>query len=159
MSAIRSILFVCKANLCRSPSAEAVLRAMLAEGGWASTVQVDSAGTHQFRPNDQPHASAIEAAKQRGYDLTACKARQITPADFDRFDMILAMDKANVADLRRLAPTRCKQKIELLLDYGDRFYGEDVPDPIGGDAKRFQRALEMIEDGCGGLMQLLVRAA
>ena len=159
MSGIRSILFVCKANLCRSPSAEGVLRTMLANRGWSAMVEIDSAGTHQFRPGAQPHPSAMEAARLRGYDLSACSARQITPADFDRFDMILAMDNANVADLRRLAPTRCKQKIELLLDYGDQFYGEEVPDPIGGDAKAFQRVLEMIEDGCGGLVQLLVRAA
>jgi protein-tyrosine phosphatase len=120
---------------------------------------VESAGTHEFRPGAQPHALAIEAGRMRGYDLTGCTARQVRPSDFDRFDMILAMDKANIADLRRIAPTRCKQKIELLLDYGDRFGGEDVTDPIGGDAKQFARMLEMVEDGCSGLAQLLVRAA
>jgi len=159
MSGIRSILFVCKANLCRSPSAEAVMRAMLASRGWGASVEIDSAGTHEFRPGAQPHAAAMEAAAKRGYDLSACAARQVKASDFDHYDMILAMDKSNVEDLRRLAPTRCKQKIELLLDYGDEFYGEEVPDPIGGDAKAFQRVLEMIEDGCGGLVQLLVRAA
>jgi len=159
MSRIRSILFVCKANICRSPTAEAVLRALLAERGGSAGVVVESAGTHEFRPGAQPHALAIEAARMRGYDLTGCTARQVRPSDFDRFDMILAMDKANIADLRRIAPTRCKQKIELLLDYGDRFCGEDVTDPIGGDAKQFARMLEMVEDGCSGLAQLLVRAA
>ena len=157
MTGIRSILFVCKANLCRSPSAEGVLRAMLAQRGWSAMVEVDSAGTHHFRPGAQPHASAMEAARLRGYDLSACSARQITPADFDRFDMILAMDNANVADLRRLAPTRCKQKIELLLDYSEKYHGQEVPDPFGGDEKDFERALDMIEDGCRGLVKLLVR--
>ena len=85
----------------------------------------------------------MEAARLRGYDLSACSARQITPADFDRFDMILAMDNANVADLRRLAPTRCKQKIELLLEYGDRYHGQEVPDPYGKPAKDFEIALDM----------------
>lgn len=159
MNGVRSILFICKANMCRSPSAEAVFRAMLVERGWSAHIEIDSAGTHQFRPSAPPHPAAIEAATLRGYDVSGCSARQVTPADFDHFDMILAMDKANVEDLRRLAPTRCKQKIELLLEYGDRYYGEEVPDPVGGDAKDFQRVLEMIEDGCGGLVQLLVRAA
>ena len=145
--------------MCRSPSAEAVLRAMLRERAVGLAIEIDSAGTHEFRPGAPAHPAAVEAAKSRGYDLSACTARHVTPSDFDRFDMILAMDKANVEDLRRMAPTRCKQKIELLLDYGDRYYGEEVPDPIGGDAKGFERALEMIEDACGGLVQLLVRAA
>lgn len=159
MTGIRSILFVCKANMCRSPSAEAVMRAMLAARGWGSAIEIDSAGTHQFRPSAPPHPAAIEAGKQRGYDLSGCSARQIKASDFDHFDLILAMDRSNLEDLRRLAPTRCKDKIELLLEYGDQFCGEDVPDPIGGDAKRFASVLEMIEDGCGGLLQLLVRAA
>ena len=102
MNGVRSILFICKANLCRSPSAEAVLRAMLVERGWSATIEIDSAGTHQFRPSAPPHPAATEAATLRGYDVSGCTARQVTPADFDHFDMILAMDKANVEDLRRL---------------------------------------------------------
>jgi protein-tyrosine phosphatase len=155
----RSILFVCKANMCRSPSAEAVLRAILMERGAGASFDVDSAGTHDFGASPAPHVPAVQAARRRGYDVPGRKSRRITPMDFDRFDMILAMDRANVADLRRIAPTRCKQKIELLLEYGDRYYGQDVPDPVGGDARRFDLALEMIEDGCRGLAQLLLRAA
>ncbi|HET9579716.1 MAG TPA: low molecular weight protein-tyrosine-phosphatase [Usitatibacter sp.] len=159
MTGVRSILFVCRANMCRSPSAEAVMRAMLRARALGVAIEIDSAGTHDFRPGAPPHVAAAEAGKRHGYDLNGCVARRVMPADFDRFDMILAMDEANVADLRRMAPTRCKRKIELLLDYGDRFYGEEIPDPIGEDATHFDRVLEMIEDGCGGLVQLLVRAA
>jgi len=154
-----SILVVCKANLCRSPSAEVVLRAMLHDNGLARAIEIDSAGTHDVCASAPPHPAAIEAAKRRGYDLTACSARQVTPADFEHFDMILAMDRNNVADLRRIAPTSCKHKIELLLDYGDRHYGKEIPDPVGSDMKRFDLVLDMIEDGCRGLARLLVRAA
>lgn len=157
--AVRSVLFVCKANICRSPSAEGVLRALLTKRGAGASFQIDSAGTHDFHPSASPHSAAIEAARKRGFDISGCTARRITPGDFDHFDMILAMDKSNLEDLRRIAPTRCKQKIELLLEYGERFYGEEVPDPIRGDARLFDLAFLMIEDGCRGLAQLLLRAA
>lgn len=159
MSRVRSILFVCKANMCRSPSAEAVLRAILAERTAGATFEIDSAGTHDFGASASPHLSAVRAAKRRGYDLSGCRARRISPADFDRFDMILAMDRRNLEALRRIAPTCHKPKIELLLDYGDRYRGQEIPDPVGGDDKGFDLTLDMIEDGCRGLAQLLVRAA
>jgi protein-tyrosine phosphatase len=157
--AARSILFVCRANMCRSPSAEAVLRAMLVERGAATGFEIDSAGTHDIGSRAPPHPSAVRAAQCRGYDITACTARRVTPADFDRFDMILAMDMSNVDDLRRIAPTRFKQKIELLLEYGERHFGEEIPDPIGGDSKHFEAMFEMIEDGCRGLARYVLRAA
>jgi protein-tyrosine phosphatase len=159
MEGARSILFVCRANLCRSPSAEAILRTMLNERGVGARFEIDSAGTHDFRSNAPPHVSSVDAAHRRGYDLSGCRSRRITPGDFERFDMILAMDKGVLSDLHRVAPTRCKRKIELLLNYGERYQGEEVPDPIGGDARRFDTALDRIEDGCRGLVQLLLRAA
>ena len=99
----------------------------------------------------------MEVSKQRGYDITQHVARRILPDDFDRYEMILAMDRPNLASLMRVAPTRSKGKIELLLEYGDRFHGEEVPDPYGGEVLDFERALYMIEDGCRGLAKLLVR--
>jgi protein-tyrosine phosphatase len=156
--AIRSLLFVCKANQCRSPSAEAVMRHILAQRGAASRFEIDSAGTHEFAPRNRPLYEAHAAAAKRSYEIRAGRARRIAPSDFDHFDMILAMDRSNLADLRKIAPTRSKQKIELLLDYSERFSGQDVPDPVGGDARRYDLALDMIEDGCRGLAQLLLRA-
>lgn len=156
---IKRILFVCKANQCRSPSAEAVLRKMLSESGTAGQFDVDSAATHAFDDCARPLFEAHAAARKRGYDIKPAMARRISQADFDRFDLILAMDQANLADLRKVAPTRCKHKIELLLEYSDRFHGKDVPDPVGGDSRRYDLALDMIEDGCSGLARLLVRAA
>jgi protein-tyrosine phosphatase len=155
----RSILFVCRANLCRSPCAEAVLRSLLNERGAVAGFEIASAGTHEYRPGERAFPLAAAAAARRGYDVSACASRRVTPADFDRFDMILAMDRANVAELRRIAPTRCKHKIERLLDYGERYQGEDVPDPIGNDPRLFEQALDMIEDGCRGVARYLLRAA
>jgi len=156
---MRSILFVCTANLCRSPCAEGVFRALLAKSGLSGVVDVDSAGTRASFPGRPPFPLAANAAAKRGYDVSACTARQVRQDDFERFDMILVMDKANLADLRRIVPTSSKRKIELLLEYGDKYYGREVPDPIGLGAPAFDTMLDMIEDGCRGLAQLVARAA
>lgn len=155
---MRSILLVCTANICRSPMAEGVLRKMLADAGLASNFQVDSVGTHDYHVGKPPFPDAVASAKRRGYDITHLVSRRIRQGDFDQFDFILAMDKSNIATLTTFAPTRCKQKIELLLEYGDKFHGMEVPDPYGGDIKQFERALDMIEDGCKGLVELLKRS-
>jgi protein-tyrosine phosphatase len=154
---MRSILFVCTANICRSPTAEGVLRKMLSARGLAWQFQVDSAGTHDFHVGKPPFPLAMERAKLRGYDLTQIVARRIRGDDFEHFDLILGMGAEHLTHLRQIAPTRCKHKIELFLDYGDRFHGQDVPDPYGGEAKDFDHALDMIEDGCRGLAALLAR--
>ncbi len=101
----------------------------------------------------------MQVAGTRGYDLSAHVARRMAPGDFDRYDLILAMDRFNVASLRSIAPTRAKRSIELLLEYGEEYHGEEVPDPYGGELRDFERALDMIEDGCRGLVELLVRRA
>ena len=154
---MRSILFVCTANLCRSPTAEGVLRRKLRNEGLDLEFEIESAGTHDYHAGKPPFPSAVELAKSRGYDITGCVARRIAPGDFDHYDMILAMDKSNLAHLRTIAPTRTKQKIELLLEYGDKYHGQEIPDPYGGTQKQFELALDMIEDGCEGLLELVKR--
>jgi protein-tyrosine phosphatase len=155
---VQSILFVCTANICRSPMAEGVLRKLLAGRNASARFDVDSAGTHEYYTGKPPFPTAVECAKARGYDLTHLVARRIRPHDFEHFDLILAMDKSNLASLKSICPTHCKLKIELLLEYGDKYQGKEVPDPYGGEIKDFERALDMIEDGCRGLADLLVRA-
>jgi protein-tyrosine phosphatase len=154
---MRSILFVCTANICRSPTAEGVLKKMLTARGVARGFFVDSAGTHDYHIGKPPFPLAVERAKLRGYDLTNIVSRKIRGNDFDNFDAILGMDHDHLSLLRQIAPTRCKHKIELFLDYGDRFHGEDIPDPYGGQARDFDLVLDMVEDGCKGLMGMLVR--
>jgi protein-tyrosine phosphatase len=153
---LRSILFVCTANICRSPMAEGVLRSMLAARGLdADAVRVESAGTHDYHAGEPPFAMAIAAAKRRGYDIAGQLARNIGPADFDRFDHILAMDRRNLAHLLAICPTRCKSKVELLLEYGTEHHGSEVEDPYGGPAKGYELALDRIEDGCRGITQVI----
>jgi len=154
---MRSVLFVCTANICRSPIAEGVLRRMLDGPSKANKIEIDSAGTHAYHVGEPPFPAAVEAAKRRGYEIGSQIARRVASNDFDHFDHILAMDKANLSSLRSIAPTRSKQKIELLLEYGDKYYGKEVPDPYGGKEEGYLLAVDMIEDGCRGLATLLLR--
>ena len=156
---MRSILFVCTANICRSPMAEGVLRKLLADAGREADFEIDSAGTHDYHVGKPPFAAARECAKRRGYEISHLVARRVAPGDFDRFDSILAMDRGNLASLRTIAPTRCKDTIELLLAYGDAHYDKDIPDPYGKPDKAFEAALDMIEDGCRGLAAFLMKRA
>jgi protein-tyrosine phosphatase len=139
--------------------AEGVLRKMLADAGVSKKLEIDSVGTHDYHVGEPPFEAAVECTKRRGYDITTLVARRLRPNDLDHFDMVLAMDRTNISHLKTIAPTRCKQKIELLLEYGEKYHGKDIPDPYGGKPKDFELALDMIEDGCKGLVQLLKRTS
>lgn len=152
---MRSILLVCTANICRSPMAEGVLRKLLTDEGLLDRFEIDSVGTHDYQVGKPPFETAVECAKKRGYEIHHLVSRKIRSHDFDHFDCILGMDKSNIVNLKTIAPTRCKPKIELLLEYGDKFHGKEIPDPYGKQAKDFEIALDMIEDGCRGLLGLL----
>ena len=152
---MRSILFVCTANICRSPMAEGVLRRLLANEGLQDKYEIDSVGTHDYHVGEAPFPASVALAGKRGYEIHHLVARKIKPGDFDHFDYILAMDKSNLKNLQTVAPTRSKQKIELLLEYGDKYHGKEIPDPYGKKGKDFELALDMIEDGCRGLVAFL----
>ena len=109
---MRSVLFVCTANVCRSPTAEGVLRRLLRDEQLSHSIEIDSVGTHDYHLGKPPYPAAADLARQRGYDIDHLVARKIKSADFDHFDLILAMDRGNLASLRSIAPTRSKQKIE-----------------------------------------------
>ena len=139
------ILCVCLGNICRSPTAEAVLRQMAADKG--TPVTVDSAGTSDWHVGDPPYAPAIRAGAARGYDLSPLRARQVGAGDFDRFDLILAMDRKNLARLRTLRPDGNETPLTLFLD------GEEVPDPYyTGD---YEGALDLIETAARRLLDQL----
>src|SRR3954471_23362395 len=140
------VLFVCMGNICRSPTAEGVLRRLVREEGLEDRVEIDSAGTGGWHAGAPPDERATEAARRRGLDLAGA-ARQVEPADFERFDLILAMDRDNLAELRRLAPDdEARGKLRLLL--GDR----DVPDPYYGGERGFEDVLDLVEAGCRDLL-------
>ena len=151
-----NVLFVCTANICRSPTAEGVFRKLVANSPLAGHLEIDSAGTHSYHAGEPPDARAIEHAAMRGYELDQIRARQIGPGDFERFDFVLAMDEANIRQLKAMCPTRLSQKIELLLDYGGADDAHEVPDPYQGKPRDFEHALDLIESGCGGLLTYLL---
>lgn len=156
-SAVRyRVLMVCLGNICRSPTAEGVLRAKLEAAGLTEAVQVDSAGTSGYHVGERPDARAIRHAQQRGYALAGLRARQVCVDDFRRFDLILAMDDENLRELRRVRPANATAELSLLLDHAtdpQRPRGSGrVPDPYYGPAGGFDHVLDLIEHACDGLV-------
>ena len=151
-----SILFVCMGNICRSPLAEGILRQGLEQAGLADLVTVDSAGTGNWHQGDAPDPRSMETGRKHGIDISAQRARQITPEDFDRFDMIFAMDRSNEATMRARAPSSHHERIHLFLDHtlGSR---ADVPDPYHGGADGFEDVYQLLRQGCTELVSRLGR--
>ncbi len=146
------VLLVCMGNICRSPTAEGVVRRRLQEAGLAHRVIVDSAGTHGYHVGEPPDWRAQEAAAARGYDLSRLIARQVSLQDFQDFDHILAMDWGNLSHLERICPPRHRHKLKLFTAYSRRYTGLEVPDPYYGERDGFERVLEMVEDAAEGLI-------
>ena len=143
------VLFVCTGNICRSPTAEGVLRHLAKEAGIA--VHVESAGTGDWHVGQPPDARAQHHARGRGYDLSAQRARQVQALDFERFDLIVAMDRGHLRILDRLCPPERRAKLRMLVP------GEDVPDPYHGGDESFQRVLDLVEAGCRDLLEEIRR--
>jgi len=146
------VLFVCLGNICRSPSAEAVFRHQARAAGIEHRVHIDSAGTSDYHEGYAPDERARAAAARRGYDLSGLRARQVSRRDFEESHYLLAMDRANLADLRRIAPREHLDKAQLFLDFSRGYRGHEVPDPYYGGAQGFERVLDMLEDGARGLL-------
>lgn len=146
------VLFVCLGNICRSPAAEGIMRAMAAEAGKA--VEVDSAGTGNYHIGELPDKRMRVHALRRGYDLSGHHCRQVTEADFDDFDLIVAMDASNEANLRRIATTvEAERKIVAMGALLDPGMGYDhIPDPYYDGAEGFERVLTLLESGCRRLL-------
>ncbi|MBR9788732.1 MAG: low molecular weight phosphotyrosine protein phosphatase [Vibrionaceae bacterium] len=140
---MKKILVVCMGNICRSPTGEAVLRAKANELGIA--VEVDSAGTIGYHTGNSPDQRAMLAGKQRGYSFRGMRARQVKSDDFEYFDMVLAADKANLADLFDICPAEHRHKITLFLSHSDSNYDE-IPDPYYGGEDGFELVLDLIEE-------------
>jgi protein-tyrosine phosphatase len=146
------LLFVCLGNICRSPAAEGVMAKLVADAGLRSQWEIDSAGTIGIHAGDAADARMRGAARKRGYDLTS-RARQIRAHDLDEFDLIVAMDRANLADIRRLAKTS-KAEVVLFGSFCTRHSQEEVPDPYYDGPEGFELVLDLLEDGCAEILRL-----
>jgi Protein-tyrosine-phosphatase len=152
MSSNYRILFVCMGNICRSPSAEGVFRHVLSTHAPDLRIEIDSAGTHDYHVGSPPDRRSIEAARRRGIDLSGLRARMVCAEDFERYDLILAMDEDNLRELRRRAPTTRHERIRLLMEFAPNASSRYVPDPYYGGAQGFEEVLDLLEEAAQGLV-------
>lgn len=146
------ILFVCLGNICRSAAAEEVFRTLAARAGRGGELEADSAGMIDYHEGELPDARMRSHAARRGYRLTH-RSRPVRPADFDRFDLVVAMDGQNVRGLLRLAPDdEARRKVVCMADYLTRHADPEIPDPYYGGEEGFEHVLNLLEDACAGLL-------
>lgn len=148
------ILFVCLGNICRSPSAEAVMKALIKRENLTEAFELDSAGITGYHAGDPADERMQRHAIQRGYHLTSISRPVSSASDFDYFDYIIGMDGQNISDLEAMAPTQAsRQKISLMTDYCSTHQHHSVPDPYYGGASGFELVLDILEDACRGLLE------
>lgn len=150
-----TVVMVCTGNICRSPTAEGVLRHRLQSMGLGDAVRVESAGVQGWHAGEPPDERSQAHAKRRGYDLSSQRARALVDEDFERADLLLAMDAGHLREMIRRCPAAWRPKLGLLLDHAATFQGRDVPDPYYGGAEGFERVLDLIEAACEPLAATL----
>lgn len=150
-----NVLFVCLGNICRSPTAEGVFRALASRESPQLSVRADSAGTAAYHVGEPPDRRTQAAARRRGYDLSGLRARQVEEGDFAHFDLLLAMDESNLADLRARAPDGMRERARLLLEFAPDAGRLEVPDPYYGTAPDFDLVVDLVERGARGLLSAL----
>lgn len=148
------VLFVCLGNICRSPSADGILRKKLAEHGLADKVTVDSAGTGDWHIGKAPDERSQAAAVRRGYEISKLRARQVNAEDFDKFDYVLAMDNSNIENMQEFKPKGAvRTEPELFLKrFGADANVNEVPDPYYGGEEGFEHVLDLIEAACDNMI-------
>ncbi|MEN9228185.1 MAG: low molecular weight protein-tyrosine-phosphatase [Gloeomargarita sp. GMQP_bins_69] len=149
------LLFVCMGNICRSPAAEGVMNHLLRQRGLQDRYVCDSAGTIGYHAGSPPDERMQAAARKRGIVLTG-RARQFEPADFERFDLILTMDRENYWDVLALDPQRrYRDKVRMMCEFCRVYQAREVPDPYYGGPEGFERVLDLLMDACEGLLVAL----
>ena len=144
------VLFVCTGNICRSPTAEGVARHFIQAAGLADSIEVDSAGTNGYHAGEAPDPRTRKVAQSRGYDLSGLRARKLEVLDFQRFDLILAMDRGHLEIMQRLCPEVYQPRLRLFMEYARDSEFDEVPDPYYGNAEGFERVLDLCESGVEG---------
>ena len=152
------VLMVCLGNICRSPTAEAMLRRHVQAAGLDDQIEVDSAGTADYHVDSPPDRRAIAHGEKRGLAMRQLRGRQVTRADFERFDHVLAMDEDNLENLLRLRPAGSRAHVGLLMDYALDAGAREVPDPYYGDGAGFERVLDLVDAAAAGLVAALRRS-
>ena len=153
------ILFVCLGNICRSPTAEVVFRAVAAREAPELMIEVDSAGTAGYHIGEPPDLRTRQAATRRGYDMSSLRARIVEPRDFEDFDFILAMDRENLKVLNHRAPVQARDRVRLFLEFAPDAATTEVPDPYYGGPNGFEEVLDLVEAATQGLLQHLRQRA
>jgi protein-tyrosine phosphatase len=151
---MHKVLFVCTGNICRSPTAEGVLRSHLERAGMAEKIIVDSAGTHGYHVDEAPDHRSIATAGKRGIMIDQLRARKVAAQDFHEFNVILGLDEGHVALLKQMAPPNAPAHVGLFLDYAGLGM-KDVPDPYYGDQKGFEYVLDLVETAMPSLIEKL----
>jgi protein-tyrosine phosphatase len=154
-----SVLFVCLGNICRSPTAEGVVRAIASREFPGLKLELDSAGTADYHVGEPPDRRTVAAARRRGYDLADLRARQIQRSDFGCFDYVLAMDRANLAELESRRPANAIARLALFMHFAPECGVAEVPDPYYGGVDDFERVLDLCEPAARGLLARLARDA
>jgi protein-tyrosine phosphatase len=149
------VLFVCMGNICRSPSAAGVFRHVLAERAPQLDIEIDSAGTHDYHVGEPPDARALAAARRRGIDISQLRARRVEAGDFERFDLILAMDEDNLRELQRRSQPSHHERIRLVMEYAPSAARHAVPDPYYGAEHGFEEVLDLLEEAAEGFIRTL----
>lgn len=145
---------VCMANICRSPMAQAVAQKLARDAGRAAEFEFSSAGTHAEHTHERADPRARSVLTGRHYPLVNTRSRRVTERDFERFDLILAMDKGNLAALEQQCPPQYRFKLRLLLEFAPALAVSEVPDPYYGNLAGFERVLDLCEAGARGLLQV-----
>lgn len=153
------VLFVCMGNICRSPTAEAVVREFARRDASGLALELDSAGTHGYHAGDPPDERAMVAARRRGIDMSSLRARKVEARDFERFDLVLAMDEAVYARLKGMASGERASRLRLFLEFAPDLGRRDVPDPYYGGPAGFEEVLDLVEAGARGLIAALAGRA
>jgi protein-tyrosine phosphatase len=153
------VLFVCLGNICRSPTAEGVLRHLAAQAAPHLKIEIDSAGTADYHIGAPPDLRSRRAAMRRGIDISGLRARQVTEDDFVRFDLILAMDRENLRELEAMKPVNSRASLKLFLEYAPDLNLRDVPDPYYRDAGAFEEVLDLTTAASRGLLASLEEGA